>query len=88
MKNNESREIVEETIKNLFEVRVLAGFNTNSQNFMDVHSPIWKQMDNTIMPRVGRTIVAKAYDYEVPDLGIVKDNFLATIYNNLIFIRG
>ena len=33
-------------------------------------------------------ILAKAYDYEVPELGIVKDKFAATIYSNLIYIRG
>jgi len=33
-------------------------------------------------------ILAKAFDYEVPELGIVKDNFMATIYSNLIYIRG
>jgi len=33
-------------------------------------------------------ILGKAMNYEIPELGIVKDNFLATIYNNLIYIRG
>jgi len=33
-------------------------------------------------------VLAKAYNYEVPELGIVKDKFMPTIYNNLLYVRG
>ena len=44
-------------------------------------------MDNSIL-NSNTPILAKGYDYEVPELGIVKDKFAATIYSNLIYIRG
>jgi hypothetical protein len=87
MQNSESREIIEETQKNLFLIQGLAGFRKNRLGFWDVHSPIYKPLNNAALSSP-RPIIAKAYDYEVPELGIVKDNFLATIYNNLIYIRG
>lgn len=87
LQNSESREIIEETQKNLFLIQGLAGFRKNPLGFLDVHSPIYKPLNNAALSS-GRPIIAKAYDYEVPELGIVKDNFLATIYNNLIYIRG
>jgi len=104
LKNPESREIIQETQKNLFEIRVLSGFQTFSrkrglllamggrnledkyQGFIDVNTPLYKQMTYEALSS-NRPIIAKAFDYEVPELGIVKDNFLATIYNNLIYIR-
>ena len=55
--------------------------------FLDLNSPIYSQVDESVLSS-GRPMVAKAYDYEVPELGIVKDNYLATIYNNFIYIRG
>lgn len=87
MKNSESREIIEETQKNLFEVRALVGFGKDAQGFVDIHQPQYKLMDTSVLSS-GGPILAKAYDYEVPELGIVKDKFAATIYSNLIYIRG
>ena len=87
MKNNESREIIEETQKNLFLVRALVGFEKDSDGFADIRRPILKQIDMSDLSS-GRPILAKAYNYEIPELGIVKDKFTATIYNNLIYIRG
>jgi hypothetical protein len=87
MKNAESREIIEETQKNLFVIHALVGFNLNDRGFLNVFAPKWKQMDGTILS-AGKPVLAKAAHYEIPELGIVKDNFLATIYSNLIYIRG
>ena len=87
MKNRESRPIIEETIKNLYVIRALTGFKENSMGFLDLNNPIYAPMDAAVLSS-GKPIIAKAYDYEVPELGIVKDNFLATIYNNFIYIRG
>lgn len=86
MKNRESRQIVEETIKNIYVVEVLVGFTKNSLGILNVHQPIYQRMDlASIKP--GRPYLAKAKDYELPEMGITKDNFLATIYNNLMYIR-
>jgi len=87
LKNSESREIIEETQKNLFVVRALVGFGRNGLGFVDIHQPQYKIMDMSVLGTSG-PILAKAYDYEVPELGIVKDKFTATIYSNLIYIRG
>jgi len=87
MKNSESREIIEETQKNLFLVKALVGFEKDKFGFSNIADPIYKEIDMTVLSS-GRPILAKAFDYEIPELGIVKDNFTATIYNNLIYIRG
>jgi hypothetical protein len=87
MKNTESREIIEETQKNLFLVRALIGFEKDAHGFPDIRNPILKQIDMSDLSS-GRPILAKASHYEIPELGIVKDKFAATIYNNLIYIRG
>ena len=86
LKNREASQIIQETQQNLFEIRVLTGFKPRN-GFLDVHAPIYEQMDSSILS-AGKPLIAKAFDYEVPELGIVKDNFLATIYSNLIYIRG
>ena len=87
LKNSESREIIEETQKNVFEIRALVGFGRDKEGFVDIHQPEYKIMDMSVLGS-GKPIIAKAYDYEVPELGIVKDKFAATIYSNLIYIRG
>jgi len=87
LQNSESREIIEETQKNLFVIKAIVGFTKDSNGFMNVHSPIYSNMDSSVLSS-GMPILGKAMNYEIPELGIVKDNFLATIYNNLIYIRG
>lgn len=87
LKNAESREIIEETQKNIFLIRALVGFEKDAEGFLDVYRPIYKDLKGDVL-NSGRPILAKAYDYEIPELGIVKDKFAATIYNNLIYIRG
>ena len=87
MKNSESREIIEETQKNLFLIKAFVGFEKDPDGFADIRNPIYKQIDSSDLSS-GKTILAKGFDYEIPELGIVKDKFAATIYNNLIYIRG
>jgi hypothetical protein len=87
MKNNESREIIEETQKNLFLIKALVGFEKDADGFADIRNPIYKQIDSSDLSS-GNPVLAKGFDYEIPELGIVKDKFAATIYNNLIYIRG
>ena len=86
LKNSESREIIEETQKNLFMVKALVGFD-KTNGFPDINKPIYQQMDSSVLSS-GRPVLAKAFDYEIPELGIVKDNYMGTIYNNLMYIRG
>jgi len=90
LQNIESGPIIEETQTNLFVIHALVGFGPvviDETNFVNVHSPRYERMSSNILSS-GRPILGKALDYEIPSLGIVKDNFLATIYNNLIYIRG
>ena len=87
LQNSESREIIEETQKNLFVIKAIVDFEKTQMGFINVHSPIYSNMDSSVLSS-GKPILGKAMNYEIPELGIVKDNFLATIYNNLIYIRG
>ena len=86
LKNAESRAIMDETIKNLFLVMAHTGFELDADGFPDLYRPILKEMSSNTL--TGSPVLAKAYDYEVPQLGIVKDKFMPTIYNNLCYIRG
>ena len=87
MKNSESREIIEETQKNLFIVKALVGFGVDEEGLVNLSDPIYKEMSNEVLSQ-GRPVLAKAFNYEIQELGIVKDNFTATIYNNLTYIKG
>jgi hypothetical protein len=87
IQNSESSQIIEETQKNLFLVKSLTGFGRDTEGFIDVRQPVYAEMSLDLLSTNG-PILAKAFDYEVPELGIVKDNFMATIYSNLIYIRG
>ena len=85
LKNSESREIIEETQKNVFVVKALIGFKKDVDGFFDLNMPIHEELSKVIDE--SRPLLAKAYSYEVPELGIVKDKFVATIYNNLLYIK-
>ena len=87
IQNAESCQIIEETQKNLFLVKALTGFGRDAEGFIDVRQPVYVELAMDLLSTDG-PILAKAFDYEVPELGIVKDNFMATIYSNLIYIRG
>ena len=87
IQNSESSQIIEETQKNLFLVKALMGFGRGAEGFIDVRQPIYEDMSMDMLGTNG-SVLAKAFDYEVPELGIIKDKFAATIYSNLIYIRG
>lgn len=85
LQNRESRAVIDETMKNIFLVRAHVGFEKDSDGFMDLNKPIVQDMSTT--SGTG-PFLAKAYNYELPELGIVKDKFMPTIYNNLLYVRG
>jgi len=84
LKNSESREILQETQKNIFVIKALTGFEKDEFGMLDLDRPIVEEISKST--RTG-PILAKAYNYEVPELGILKDKFLPTIYNNLLYLR-
>ena len=86
LQNRESRAIIDETQKNIFLVRALKGFELDEDGFFDLNRPIHVDMKDVSLD--GNPLLAKAYNYEIPELGIVKDKFMPTIYNNLLYIRG
>ena len=85
LKNRESRAIIDETQKNVFLIRAHTGFELDEDGFPNLNKPIIEDMDKV---QIGsKPVIAKAYNYEVPELGIVKDKFMPTIYNNLVYVR-
>ena len=86
LKNRESRAIIDETQKNIFLIRALTGFELDEDGFHDLNRPVHIDMKDDLFD--GKPMLAKAYNYEIPELGIVKDKFMPTIYNNLLYIRG
>jgi hypothetical protein len=86
LKNRESRAIIDETQKNVFLVKAHIGFELDEDGFPDLNVPIIKDMSDPSV--ASKPLLAKAYNYEVPELGIVKDKFMPTIYNNLVHIEG
>ena len=87
IKNATSSAILNETQQNVFIIKALVGFKRDNRGFIDVYSPIFTDMDSSVLGS-GRPILAKAHNYELPELGILKDKLSTTIYNNLIYIRG
>ena len=85
LKNRESRAIIDETQKNIFLVRAHTGYETDEDGFPDLNKPIIEDMSS--VSTNGRPVIAKAYNYEITELGILKDKFMPTIYNNLLYIR-
>ena len=84
LKNSESRAVIDETQKNIFVVKAQTGFELDADGMPDLNKPILKNMDQALDSN--QPILAKGYNYEVPELGILKDNFMPTIYNNLLYI--
>lgn len=85
--NYETGQILQETQLNIYVVKALVGFNKTSDGLLNVSSPIYMEVDEDILSS-GQEMLAKSFDYEVPELGIMKDKSNSTIYNNLIYIRG
>ena len=72
--------------KNVFLIKAHVGFEKGKDGFADLNMPIIIDMNDSSLD--GKPVLAKAYNYEVPQLGIVKDKFMPTIYNNLLYIRN
>jgi len=85
LQNLELEPVISETQKNIFIVKALVGFEMEGgvPNFF---RPIYTDLSNKLIETYNRPMIAKAYDFEIPELGILKDNYAATIYNNLIII--
>ena len=85
LQNLDLEPVISETQKNIFIVKALVGFEMEdgAPNFF---RPIYTDLSNKLIETYNKPMIAKAYDFEIPELGILKDNYAATIYNNLIII--
>ena len=63
----------------------LNGFERNSDNKINLSAPKYEKVTEEDMILGG--ILVKAIEYENPELGILKDNYSGTIYDNLTYIR-
>ena len=86
LKNIESRAIINETQMNLFIVKAQTGFELDSNGFPDLNRPVIQDMSAATLN--GQATLARAQNYEIAELGVIKDSFLPTIYNNLVYIQG
>ena len=85
--NFESSQALSETQMNIYEVRLIRTFSLGENGFHNVSDRIYESVSDGDLS--GRSnILAKSFNYEVSELGIVKDLAKGTIYNNLILIRG
>lgn len=87
IKNFKSAGIIEETQMNAFSVRALIGFDRDETGFFNMNSPIYRTLDLNILES-DRPLLVFADNYEVPEIGILKDKVPATIYNRMIYIKG
>lgn len=85
IKNLEMREVIEETQKNVFQLKAVIGFESEEDGMLNLNMPIYQEVNEELL-NSNRSYLVKASDYEVPELGILKDKMLATIYNNLYLI--
>tara|TARA_R100001015_G_C4634686_1_gene201742 strand:+ start:130 stop:2232 length:2103 start_codon:yes stop_codon:yes gene_type:complete len=85
--NFESGQIIEETQMNIYVVRSIVGFSTSENGFSNVSDRIYKDIEKSDLES-GQEILAKAFRFEVTELGILEDLSNTTIYSNLIHIRG
>lgn len=76
--------VIDETQKNLYVIKALTGFERDDDGIPNFKRPIYQEIDQTDMG--SKVMIAKAYDHEVPELGIIKDTFMGTIYNNLLLL--
>ena len=87
MKNFKSAGIIEETQMNTFSIRALVGFERDQTGFLNMNSPIYRVLDMNTLDS-NKPLLVFADDYEVPEIGLVKDKVPATIYNRMIYIKG
>ena len=86
LKNSEARALMFETLANIFLVQAHTGFKLDRNGFADLNQPIIQNMGDVDLKN--QRLLATAKSYEMPQLGILKDTFVPTIYNNLLYIGG
>ena len=77
--------IIEETQSNVYTMVKLNGFERNSEGKINLSAPKYEEVTEEDMVLGG--ILIKAVEYENPELGILKDNYSGTIYDNLTYVR-
>jgi hypothetical protein len=77
--------IIEETQANVYTMVKLDGFSKDSNGKINLSAPKYKEVTEEDMILGG--ILIKAVEYENADLGIIKDNYSGTIYDNLTYVR-
>ena len=85
IQNLELEPVISETQKNIFIIKALRGFEMNN-GVPNFSRPIYMELNSKFLGSLSYPTIIKAYDYEIPELGILKDKYLATIYNNLVII--
>jgi len=76
---------IEETQANVYTMVKLDGFSRDSNGKINLSAPKYTEVTEEDMILGG--ILIKAVEYENADLGIVKDNYSGTIYDNLTYVR-
>ena len=87
IRNFKTAGIIEETQMNVYSIRAMVGFNRDEKGFLNMNSPIFKTLDLSTLDS-DRPVLAFADNYEIPEVGLLKDISPATIYNRMIYIRG
>lgn len=87
LKNSKLGPILKETQMNTFVIKYLQGFSIRPDGFYNVHDPVYSLLNNQVL-NSNLPVLIKAEDYEIPELGILKDKQASTIYNSLIYVRG
>ena len=70
---------------NEYTIVKLNGFERNSEGKINLSAPKYEEVTEEDMVLGG--ILIKAVEYENPELGILKDNYSGTIYDNLTYVR-
>ena len=84
LQNLATSAIIEETMANTFMSVKLVGFEMGSDGMLNLSSPIYQPVQASDMASSG--LLIKAVESEVSALGMVKDNYSSTIYNNMIIV--
>jgi hypothetical protein len=87
IKNKDASGILKETQTNIFELKCTLGFEKGSDGIPDLYKPIETSLDSMVLSS-GVPMMVKAQPYEIPELGIVKDKFEPTIYDNLTYVSS
>lgn len=82
LKHKDTREVIKETQTNLFELIATIGFEKDKDGIYDLYRPIERRIDKEVVT-METPMIVKARDFEIPELGIVKDKFAPIVYNNL-----